>query len=131
MIFQKFLYTEEGRGNIDRARQILMSQFNLVPPKDDGFGRTEKDLLVWEDSQGVGRYRVHFYLHQFKRGKYRDWIRFSYWLNQERAEREIFEQDPMKAALSRVLESIEGLTIEDPDNNVIGSIDDAMQGIFQ
>ncbi|MEK6891688.1 MAG: hypothetical protein AABX25_00745 [Nanoarchaeota archaeon] len=132
MLFQKYFYTEEGRNNIDRARLILKSEFGLVGPKNDHFGRTEERVLVWEDSEGVGRYRVHFYTHfEYDKQQFFDLIRFSYWRNRQRAKREIFEQDPMKPALERIHQSIEGKIFEAPESDGECSIDTMMDQIFQ
>lgn len=51
-------WTDES--NFRRVRNILMNEFGLVPPKDDPFDRTEKEKLIWEDREGIGRYRIDF-----------------------------------------------------------------------
>lgn len=129
MIFGLYLNTEKGKGNLDRARNILMNEFGLVPPKYDSWKPTEKDVIVWEDDQGIGRYRVHFHPNSKTRdGNFYDKMRFSYWLNKEKAKREIFEQDPMSPALYKVMESIKGIFHE--ERVIETSIDEIMEDIF-
>lgn len=89
-------------------RQILTKEFGLVgidPRKwSPSVDLTPDDsILVWEDEQGTGRYRVRFIPKQQNiAGKDHDMIVFHYWLNQ-RLRKEVMEKDPMKPALERVL----------------------------
>jgi len=110
MIFGRLLLTEEGMGNLDIARQILRNDYNLVPPKNDG---SFEDVLVWEDQEKIGRYRVHFYPHLERSNGFYDVIQFKYWMNRERMKREIFEQDPMNIAFNRVRASLLGKVQEE------------------
>ncbi len=80
------LWTDES--NFDKARYMLKNRYGLVPPKNDPFGRTERDILVWEDDLGIGRYRVHFDNHPDGHLIY-----FRYWMI--RLTPEIEETDPM------------------------------------
>lgn len=105
MIFGRLFDVQKG--NIDRVRKILIDDFGLVPPRNDPFNRTEEDLLIWEDEDGIGRYRVHFYEPFQKDGKYYERIQFKYWLNNRR-KREIFERDPMNDAVLAVRASLKG-----------------------
>ncbi len=107
MLFGRYLGVEIGIGNSDRARKILVEDFGLVPPSDDPFNRTGQSLLVWEDDEGIGRYRVHFYDDCQKCEKHYEGIQFKYWMN-DRMRREIFEIDPMAEAIAAVRVSLEG-----------------------
>ena len=128
MIFGKIIYMEKGKGNSDRARIILMENFGLVVPKNDPFGRTERDVLVWEDETGIGRYRVHFYDHIERKLDY-EAIQFKYWLN-SRMKREIFERDPMSLAINGVRQSISGNFFERELTKDI-SIDQVLQSYHE
>lgn len=110
MIFGRIFYAEKG--SIDMARRVLMNDFGLIPPKWDPFNRTEDSVLVWEDSGGIGRYRVHFY-HDCKRweGSY-EGIQFKYWMN-DRMKPEIFEKDPMNDAVISIRQSLKGQFFEE------------------
>ena len=90
MLFGKILLAEEGRNNLQIARQVLMDEYGLVPPKNDFLGATEKDIVIWEDSEKIGRYRVHFYNHLRRYEEFHDAIQFKYWMNSARMKREIF-----------------------------------------
>ena len=104
-----------------------MSEFGLVGPRNDPFGRTDYDVLVWEDSEGAGRYRVHLYRNfEYNPGHVYDMIRFSYWTSRTRVKREVLEQDPMNEAIQKVLEIIEGPIFENPELNVDMPIEDIL-----
>lgn len=110
MILGRLFYVEKGKDNINRARRILMEEFGLVPPKG-GLPTTEKSVVVWEDNEGIGRYRVHFYDDVKKDGVSYEGIQFKYWLNY-RIKREILEEDPLSKAVDSVRKSIEGKFLE-------------------
>lgn len=110
MIYGLILYTEPQRGNIDRARQVLMEKLGLVSPK--GELQTQKDVVVWEDADKIGRYRVHLYEDCNLRERLTDAIQFKYWLNKSRAKREIFEQNPMEKAINEVRNVVTGIIEE-------------------
>lgn len=119
MIFEIRFYTEQGRGNIDRARQILMREYGLVPPR--GHLQTAEDVVVWEDEKRIGRYRVHF--SPDLRGE--EGIGFHYWLNRSRMNKEIFQRDPMRDAVVAVRRSLVGNFTERV------RIEDSIDGIFR
>lgn len=108
----------EKAEDMDLTREILVKDFKLVSPHQT----KRKNVLVWEDSERIGRYRVHFF-ENLKLGNegLKKLIQFSYWMNEERAKREIFEADPMKYAVDKVRSSLQGRFIED-DNYRGGNI---------
>lgn len=91
-------WTNEAK--IDKVRNMLMKEHGLVPPKDDPFQRTEEEVLVWEDKQGTGRYRVEFNLYHPK-GPI---IYFRYWT--EKLIPKIGEEDPMLEVLRKTYKLI-------------------------
>ncbi|MFH0869732.1 MAG: hypothetical protein V1866_01600 [archaeon] len=106
MRFGVHFYTESGLGNVPRAKAILLNEFGLVPSND-----SDPDVLVWEDSTGVGRYRIHFYENDkvIDKVKY-DGILFQYWL--PRAKKEILEKDPMNSTINQLKGRLEGRVLE-------------------
>ncbi len=112
MIFGMILYVEPEKGNSQRTRDILKINFGLVLPRNDPFNRTQQELLVWEDEQGIGRYRVHFYEKEEHQGEIYESIQFKYWLNSQKMDRTIFEMDPMNKAVVAVRDCILGEIIE-------------------
>jgi hypothetical protein len=77
------------------VREMLKGEFGLVAPRDDPYGRGEKDKLVWEDAEGNGRYRVDFM-------EDREVIFFRYWGATITPELE--REDPMLPAIRRTYE---------------------------
>lgn len=115
MICGRIIWAEEGKGNLDIARRVLKDQFGLVPPHHDILNPTEEQILVWEDSEGIGRYRVHFYdrlKHHTDDSTY-DAIQFKYWTSKLRVKREILEQDPMCQAYQGVRVALIGHLLEE------------------
>lgn len=84
--------------NLNRARNMLKKDFNLVEPKNDPLKRTEKDILVWEDKENIGRYRIHFLTYPSPR------IYFRYW--GRKLTKEIEKRDPMYDAIAKTYELI-------------------------
>lgn len=109
MIFGKLFYFEKGTSNLDTAREILRSYFKLVEPIYYPFGKNK--LLVWEDNEGIGRYRVHFYNNLPLNNIHYEGIQFKYWMN-SRMKGEIFEKDPMKDAMDYIRTSLDGELLE-------------------
>ena len=51
---------KNSQSNFEKIHNCLEKQFGLVGPMNDPADRTSKDKLVFEDSEGIGRYRVDF-----------------------------------------------------------------------
>jgi len=122
MIFGRRFYTEQGKGNLERAKDVLVRDFSLVPGHDP-----TNPVLVWEDEIGIGRYRVHLYDNCVRTGISYECIQFQYWVN-SRMKRDIFEADPMNKAVMRVRGLLEGKVIE----TIVGkdkSIDEVMNNL--
>ncbi len=113
MIVDKVFYTEEGKGNLDIARRVLVTDFGLVLPTCP-MDKEEATVLVWCDpKEFVARYRVHFLTHANVAGfGFCDAIGFKYWLRPDRMKREILEQDPMGKAMDKVKQELVGNVIE-------------------
>ena len=79
------------------VRGVLKAEFGLVGPKEDPYGRGEREKLVWEDADGNGRYRVDFI-------EDREIIFFRYWGAMITSELE--RDDPMLPAIRRTYELI-------------------------
>lgn len=94
-------------GLFEPAIQILKNEFGLV----DGIGEPvsgDYRVLVWEDTQGIGRYRVHCHGDldwNSLTGNHNlyDMFNFHYWSGRNRFDHEVFIQDPMKEALARII----------------------------
>ncbi len=113
MICDLLLWTEAGKGNIERAKEAL-KEIGLVPAKFNYLNpdsETYDGVMVWEDTEGIGRYRVHLYENREIKGKQYDIINFHYWFNQRCLKKEIMEQEPMDSAVQKVLPLIEGSII--------------------
>ena len=87
-----FIQCEESR--FAEVNQELRKQMGLVGPRDDPFGRTIDDILVWEDSSGVGRFRVTFMGHP----NYGKGLCFRYW-EDPTIFPELVQEDPMLKAI--------------------------------
>jgi|APSaa5957512622_1039677.scaffolds.fasta_scaffold119898_2 hypothetical protein len=98
MILGKVYTTPSEEGHLEKAITILREKYGLVDATLDPLVNNQ-GVLVWEDKEGIGRYRVHFKpnLHEGL-----DFIGFRYWCNSDRLSRKILEQDPMKASLDEV-----------------------------
>ena len=110
MIAWMYFHTDPNEGNIDRVVSMLKNEFGLVP-SDDG-KRPEREFLVWEDNEGIGRYRVHIYenQHSTKFGGNADSFGFTYWTRG--ITEKVVRTDPMKAALERTRQTISGKCVE-------------------
>jgi len=90
-------WTEES--NFEKIHNCLEKQFGLVGPMNDPADRTSKDKLVFEDSEGIGRYRVDFINEEDSR------IYFRYWA--QRLNSNIIEEDPMLLAVRETYKLLE------------------------
>ena len=106
MIASKLFGFPVEDGLFETVIAILKKEYGLVYDRLE-FSTGDYQVLVYEDEQGIGRYRVHCYGNNdwkiLRDGKRRDFFYFHYWLNQERFDREVFSRDPMKEPLQRVL----------------------------
>lgn len=90
-----YFWTEEA--NFEKVREMLKSQFGLIPPINDPAERTEREILVYTENK-FGIYRVHFNAFH-KDGScigFRDW-----YFNPDH---EIWKRNPMKEAVKRTYE---------------------------
>lgn len=118
--------------NFEKIIEILKKDFGLVGPRNDAWGRTEKDILVkeadyytgvyggarlgdGEPSKGI--YRVHFqYDH-----KPIDVIMFSYW-NETIPKSK--QEDIMAAALLKIYNIIEPIRVTDSCHQEINNLEE-------
>ncbi len=121
MFLRHYIYTEPNLGNAEKSIDVLVNEFGLVP----AFHPTDDREYVWEDEQGIGRYNVRFKNNRRYDKKEVDIIMFHYWANESRANRTIFERDPMKDAVLRVKQVLKGILFEDRFEDY--SLDEAME----
>lgn len=106
MIVSKIFGFPSEEGLFPKIIDILMNEYGLV---DGKFQPTKGDtrVLVWEDENNIGRYRVHCYGNDpWKLPNYGDrwdFFNFHYWINQERFDRTILSKDPMNKPLQQIL----------------------------
>jgi hypothetical protein len=85
---------------------ILKNEYGLVDGKFESLTGDFR-VLVWEDENKIGRYRVHCYRNYDwtipQDGKRRDVFNFHYWLNESKFDRELFSKNPMGESLQRIL----------------------------
>ncbi|MFA6461153.1 MAG: hypothetical protein WCV90_02715 [Candidatus Woesearchaeota archaeon] len=89
-------YQEDLNENV---KEVLRTEFGLVPAN----GPDAEVVMVWEDEQGIGRYRVHVSSRSKEGGVPYNCVAFNYWISNRKFCREVLERDPMKAAYERVL----------------------------
>lgn len=108
MIVEKFIGFPVSERLYGQVCDILAGEFGLV----DGINENPSDkhrVLVWEDNQGIGRYRVHCFKDddawRVRSGSVEnhDIFAFHYWTSKARFDRDVFTKDPMQATLKRVL----------------------------
>lgn len=122
MILVQHLYAPSGNGDVSSVRDLLMRDFGLVPPKHPLLEDTKDRVVVWEDPDSIGRFRVTFYPKskiQYAGNATFDRIRFAYWLN-NRLNEKILKQDPMKLALAASIDAIDSVIWEYVPYNVYG-----------
>lgn len=120
--FHEF-YANPGDVDINLVRVVLQEE-GLVGPKNDSFGRTERDILIWEDETGNGRYRVHITENdELADGTLADGVRFAYWMM--RIDRTLLERDPMAQTRERIYEIFQGKIFRDIKTE--GPIEEVLQ----
>jgi len=88
------VFTYENSDRFEEVKEILRNKHGLVPPHDP-IGYPIVEYLVYEDNEGIGRYRVTFL-------QDRSMILFRYW--QQRLTREVSDKNPMSEPLRTVFE---------------------------
>jgi len=98
--------------------EILKQEYGLVEPNGPpwkGHVTNLGNCLVWEDSQRIGRYKVHSYCGKANEREF-DHFLFTYF--QHRVTLEILDSDPMREVVKRLLseakkpQELEHLTCE-------------------
>ena len=112
MMLWTIIHTDPKYNNIERVVNILKTEFGLVKANNSDI--TDREILVWEDKNGVGRYRVHIFSNEYRLLLKRnvDSFSFQYWSG-HRLTREIVELDPIKLAIERTKNIIVGEYIEE------------------
>ncbi len=117
VITKHSLFVEQGYGNLETARIVLQEQYELVAPNVDKEVRrllffkkkvpsySPEGMLVWEDQQGIGRYRVRF-CEGVREGF--DMVFFEYWMRRQIYDSATFQNDPMKEAIYSVTKAMRG-----------------------
>lgn len=123
MIAHHFVFFFTPEYNFDKIKTMLKEEFGLVPPLDANEERLKRQL-VWEDSTGLGRYRVNLTLyHKATRSDSKGvWTRapefdsppsihFRYW--SQRLNEETIKNDPMRPAYLRAYELLKPVKVTD------------------
>jgi len=105
MIFRECYRVPVDEGHFEKAIHILTNQYGLVNGTGEPLSGSSR-VLVWEDEQGIGRYRVHCRQGKEIDGAKYDTLLFQYFVN-EKMSREIFEQDPMGLVLEAVKATVQ------------------------
>jgi hypothetical protein len=134
MIAGKLFGFPVEEGLFETVIDILKNEYSLVDGKLES-STGDYRVLVWEDENGIGRYRVHCYVNMDWKipddGKRRDVFIFHYWLNEARFDREVFSRDPMREPLQRILELSENrydtdhmfleTTVDELEKSILGA----------
>ena len=143
MIFQYAFLVPTQEGMFDRSIQILKNEYGLVEADDSKMistagplppQNTDKTMvLVWEDQQGLRRYRVRIEKANPKETKGNvdyDFFQFQYWLTERRIDKDLLKQDPMKETRQRIwLEAEELIHLDKLLNET--TIEEAWENTFK
>ncbi len=114
--------------NVIRLYNILQEEFSLVGKLEDEKipvkiedPKYQGAVLVWEDEEGTGRYRIHF----GKKGCNPNgtYIMFQYWGN--RLTEELRQKDPMIEVVERTYELLKPVRVTDHTLNEL-SLDELL-----